>query len=234
MPEFQKRFPSTKVRKQSGRGRYIWLGAILIIAISIGVYVFEFQGTAGNGDFSITLPSAITILTNQTSTRPVTITAFNGFRGTVKLTVSPPANVTATISPANVTGGGTATLSMSASYPGNYTVKVTGTSGNLEHSISPALATALYATLLVNDGTTNGTIEVELYRAEAPKTVANFITLARSGFYTRLVWHRIATNPSVIQTGDPNTRDGGGNRTYVAGECCYWGAGGSSTTIPLE
>jgi len=238
MPPIQKRFPSQKVRKQKGKGRTLLILAALIaiIAIGVGVYVFELSGSANNGDFAISAgaPFGITIRTNQTSTSPITITAANGFRGTVKLTVSAPKNVTATISPLNVTGAGKATLTMMATYPGNYTVKVTGSSGALEHSVSPVVATPVYATLFVGDGTTNGTIEVELYRAQAPKTVNNFVNLAQTNFYNRLVWHRIATNPAVIQTGDPNTKDGGGNRTQVPGECCYWGAGGSQQTVPLE
>lgn len=95
---------------------------------------------------------------------------------------------------------------------------------------SAALNAVVYAKL----NTTQGLIEVELYQGRTPKTVSNFVSLAQTGFYNQLVWHRIATNPFVIQTGDPNTRNGGGNRTYVAGECCYWGSGGSSQTVPLE
>jgi len=76
--------------------------------------------------------------------------------------------------------------------------------------------------------TSNGTIEVELYGNSAPKTVTNFMNLANSGFYTNLVWHRIVkANPAVIQTGDPNTKDGGGDRLH-------WGEGGSPQTVPLE
>jgi dolichyl-diphosphooligosaccharide--protein glycosyltransferase len=74
--------------------------------------------------------------------------------------------------------------------------------------------------------TSKGLIEVELYQSQTPTTVTNFVNLAKSGFYNNLVWHRI--HPGfVIQTGDPNTRNGGGdNKT--------WGQGGSSQTIPLE
>jgi cyclophilin family peptidyl-prolyl cis-trans isomerase len=73
--------------------------------------------------------------------------------------------------------------------------------------------------------TSQGLIEVELYHNSAPKTVDNFINLANSGFYNNLVWHRIAKN-FVIQTGDPNSRNGLNNST--------WGPGGSGQTIPLE
>jgi len=74
--------------------------------------------------------------------------------------------------------------------------------------------------------TSKGLIEVELYQSQTPTTVTNFVNLAKSDFYSNLVWHRI--HPGfVIQTGDPNSRNGGGdNKT--------WGQGGSSQTIPLE
>ncbi len=74
--------------------------------------------------------------------------------------------------------------------------------------------------------TSKGLIEVELYQKAAPKTVTNFVNLANSRFYDNLVWHRIVKG-FVIQTGDPNTRNGGGDRSL-------WGTGGSSQTVPLE
>jgi peptidyl-prolyl cis-trans isomerase B (cyclophilin B) len=72
--------------------------------------------------------------------------------------------------------------------------------------------------------TPQGLIEIELYQNATPKTVTNFVNLANSGFYNNLVWHRIVRQ-FVIQTGDPNSRNGA-NST--------WGQGGSSQTIPLE
>src|SRR5205807_1844762 len=56
--------------------------------------------------------------------------------------------------------------------------------------------------------------------------VNNFVSLAQSGFYRNLVWHRIVQG-FVIQTGDPITLNGGGNRNT-------WGQGGSGQTVPLE
>jgi len=101
-------------------------------------------------------------------------------------------------------------------------VTVTGTSGSLTHSLTPKVATPIYAKF----STTDGTIEVELYQVSTPKTVTNFVNLAKSGFYNNLVWHRIVQG-FVIQTGDPNTVNGGGDRST-------WGTGGSSQTVPLE
>ncbi|MDA4128360.1 MAG: peptidylprolyl isomerase [Thaumarchaeota archaeon] len=74
--------------------------------------------------------------------------------------------------------------------------------------------------------TTLGCIEVELFPSSAPATVANFVSLANSGFYSNLVWHRIVAG-FVVQTGDSLTKNGGGDRSL-------WGTGGSGHTVPLE
>lgn len=74
--------------------------------------------------------------------------------------------------------------------------------------------------------TTQGPMNVELYSCSAPKTIANFISLARNGFYNDLVWHRIVQG-FAIQTGDPTSKNGGGNQTN-------WGSTGSNQTVPLE
>jgi cyclophilin family peptidyl-prolyl cis-trans isomerase len=89
--------------------------------------------------------------------------------------------------------------------------------------VTPVVDTPVYATL----NTTNGTIVVELYRAQTPQTVSNFVNLANQHFYDNLVWHRLSRNPPVIQTGDPYTRYGNTSRST-------WGTGGSPQTIPLE
>jgi len=51
-----------------------------------------------------------------------------------------------------------------------------------------------------------GDVELELFEKNAPKTVANFIKLAESGFYNGTKFHRVI--PSfMIQGGDPNSKD---------------------------
>jgi cyclophilin family peptidyl-prolyl cis-trans isomerase len=74
--------------------------------------------------------------------------------------------------------------------------------------------------------TTQGVMVAQLFASVAPKTVTNFENLANSGFYNDLVWHRIVKG-FVIQTGDPTTKNGGGNEAD-------WGDTGSNTTVPLE
>ena len=74
--------------------------------------------------------------------------------------------------------------------------------------------------------TTQGVMVAQLFPSVAPKTVANFINLANSGFYNDLVWHRIVKG-FAIQTGDPTTKNGGGNPST-------WGQTSSPNTVPLE
>jgi peptidyl-prolyl cis-trans isomerase B (cyclophilin B) len=50
-------------------------------------------------------------------------------------------------------------------------------------------------------------MKVEFYEKDAPNTVKNFISLAKSGFYDGLNFHRVLPN-FVIQGGCPNTRPG--------------------------
>jgi peptidyl-prolyl cis-trans isomerase B (cyclophilin B) len=57
--------------------------------------------------------------------------------------------------------------------------------------------------------TNKGQMHVALYDLEAPKTVANFVKLAESGFYTGLKWHRVIPD-FVIQGGCPNGTGAGG------------------------
>lgn len=57
--------------------------------------------------------------------------------------------------------------------------------------------------------TTEGALTVELLSEAAPKTVNNFVFLARSGFYDGVVFHRIIES-FMIQTGDPTGTGRGG------------------------
>ncbi len=54
-----------------------------------------------------------------------------------------------------------------------------------------------------------GTIELELNVIDAPLTADNFMTLARSGFYDGLSFHRVVPN-YVVQAGDPRGDSEGG------------------------
>jgi peptidyl-prolyl cis-trans isomerase B (cyclophilin B) len=57
--------------------------------------------------------------------------------------------------------------------------------------------------------TEKGTMKVEFFEKDAPNTVANFIKLAKSGFYDGLTFHRVIPD-FVIQGGDPTGTGAGG------------------------
>jgi peptidylprolyl isomerase/peptidyl-prolyl cis-trans isomerase B (cyclophilin B) len=54
-----------------------------------------------------------------------------------------------------------------------------------------------------------GKIVIEFFPEDAPKTVANFVTLARKGFYEGLIFHRVEPG-FVVQGGDPKGTGTGG------------------------
>ena len=57
--------------------------------------------------------------------------------------------------------------------------------------------------------TPKGDILIDLFPEHAPKTVNNFVVLARDGFYDGLTFHRVIPN-FMIQGGDPNGTGTGG------------------------
>ena len=65
------------------------------------------------------------------------------------------------------------------------------------------------ATCRVTIETNRGNIEVELYPEHAPKTVNNFVYLAREGFYDGITFHRVIAN-FMVQGGDPTGTGSGG------------------------
>jgi cyclophilin family peptidyl-prolyl cis-trans isomerase len=65
--------------------------------------------------------------------------------------------------------------------------------------------------------TERGTFVIELYPKVAPKTVENFETLVKKGFYNGLTFHRVVPD-FVVQGGDPDGT----------------GMGGPGYTIPAE
>jgi peptidyl-prolyl cis-trans isomerase B (cyclophilin B) len=57
--------------------------------------------------------------------------------------------------------------------------------------------------------TDRGTMTIEFFEQDAPGTVANFVKLAKSGFYDGVVFHRVIPN-FMIQGGDPTGTGAGG------------------------
>lgn len=57
--------------------------------------------------------------------------------------------------------------------------------------------------------TEKGDMTVQFYDKDAPNTVANFLKLAKSGYYDGVTFHRVI-NDFVIQGGDPTGTGAGG------------------------
>ncbi|ENI8222474.1 peptidylprolyl isomerase [Listeria monocytogenes] len=62
--------------------------------------------------------------------------------------------------------------------------------------------------------TNRGTIRIKLFPEIAPKTVENFVTHSKNGYYDGLIFHRVIPE-FMIQGGDPDGRGTGGE--------CIWG-----------
>jgi PKD repeat protein len=116
-----------------------------------GTYPLTISGTSGpvthtvnvtlvvNGDFSIAVtPASLTINRDGTATYTVTITAGQGFSGTVNLSVSGvPKFANAKFNPISIVNSGTSILTVNTNRNvavGTYTLTITGTDGNRTHS----------------------------------------------------------------------------------------------------
>lgn len=101
----------------------------------------------------------------------------------------------------------------------------TGNSANaaVKSGVTPIPDAEIAVIEMENQGA-YGTIKIELYSNIAPKMVERFKELAREGFYDGTTFHRV--NDSVIQGGDPNSKDadpkndgqGGSQKPDVAAE----------------
>ena len=72
----------------------------------------------------------------------------------------------------------------------------------------------IYAVIDMKD---YGTIKVKLAPEAAPITVENFVSLAKSGFYNGLTFHRIISG-FMMQGGDPDGTGMGGSDKNIKGE----------------
>jgi parallel beta-helix repeat protein len=120
-----------------------------------GNYTLTITGTSGSlqhsttvtlivSDFTISvLPSSQTVVAGNSTNYTATISAVNGFSGTVTFSASGlPTGATANFVPTSVNSAGSSTMTVTTTIttaPGTYTVTVTGTSGSLAHSTTVTL-----------------------------------------------------------------------------------------------
>src|ERR1043166_5808377 len=78
-----------------------------------------------------------------------------------------------------------------------------------QYSSPPAMSIDPAKSYAVTFETSRGTIVCDLFPKEAPKTVNNFVFLARDKFYAGTKFHRVIEN-FMIQGGDPEGTGRGG------------------------
>ena len=70
-------------------------------------------------------------------------------------------------------------------------------------------ATGSVATINTN----HGTIKIQLFDELVPKTVKNFVELAKKGYYNGIIFHRVIPD-FMIQGGDPTGTGAGGESSF--------------------
>jgi peptidyl-prolyl cis-trans isomerase B (cyclophilin B) len=116
-------------------------------------------------------------------------------------------NTTTTTLPATTT---TPTTAKPVPYPAGCVATVPKTGAKPQNLKAPAMTIDATKTYTADLSTSCGDVVIALDAKNAPKSVNNFVYLARQGFYDGLKWHRVATNPPIIQGGDPLGNGGGG------------------------
>jgi cyclophilin family peptidyl-prolyl cis-trans isomerase len=97
-----------------------------------------------------------------------------------------------------------------------------GQNNNSQNTVQQEASPTVMPTVAPNDiisatmatiHTAKGDIVIQLYPQDAPKTVENFATLAKMGYYNGLTFHRVEPG-FVIQGGDPNGNGTGGTSIF--------------------
>lgn len=78
-----------------------------------------------------------------------------------------------------------------------------------QYSAAPAMTIDTSKKYAATINTSRGTIVIDLFAADAPLTVNNFVFLAREGFYDGLKFHRVIAD-FMVQGGDPTGTGSGG------------------------
>lgn len=185
-----------------------------------------------NPDFSIAAsPGSSTVTAGSSTTYTTTITALNGFTGTVSFSVSGlPSNTTASFNPTTVAGSGNSSLLVSTTSgtpAGTFPLTITGTSGSLSHSAS--------VTLVVNAVTTpNFTISAtpSSRTVTAGSGTTYTASVAAVNGFTGTVGFSVSGLPSgATASFSPTSVAGSGSSTLSVSTSSSTPAGTSTLTI---
>ena len=101
---------------------------------------------------------------------------------------------------------------MDVQVPGTPTprlMQLPGGGSYMQYAAPPLMTIDTAANYSASIRTNQGSMTVQLFASNAPKTVNNFIFLAREGFYNGLIFHRVIPQ-FMIQGGDPTGTGSGG------------------------
>jgi hypothetical protein len=171
-------------------------------------------------DYAITANVAsVEINAGSNGSSTITITPLNHFSGIVSLSTSGTAGLTSTINPANIPGGsGIATLTFSSSTAGNYTVTVTGSNGNLTHTVMVNVQVVDFTVT-----TTPTTITIL-----AGSTGNSVVTIAALNRFNGTVTLSLTPSTGLTATAVPNSVAGSGSSTV---SMSAWTAGNYTVTV---
>src|SRR5207237_247353 len=188
--------------------------------------IFKFQ------DFRVSATSPSTVAPGSTSSSTITLTAVNGFAGTITISDTVPSGLTCgSVTPGSITGSGTSTLSCSSttqnvftvtsnhgtatvsctsSSPATYSLTITGTSGGLTHTATASFTfLAIHGSLALNvpstqtvDELTNVTFRVTGVDSSVP---APSLAISASQLPTGATFSSTqGTSPSGVFTWTPS------------------------------
>jgi hypothetical protein len=174
---------------------------------------FQFPSCSGTPGFSLTAsPGSQNVVQGGRTTYTATVTPFNGFSGTVSLTVSGcPTGATCTLNPTSINvppaGNSTLTVQTSSSTPtGTYTLTIKGTSGSLTESTT--------VTLVVSSFTLSATPASQTVKKGASTTYTAKVT-AVNGFNGVVMFSVSGVPAKSTATFNPTTVTGHGSTTLT-------------------
>jgi hypothetical protein len=156
---------------------------------------FKFGSCGGSGDFSISAsPSSMNVVQGSSGTSSISTAVTSGSAGTVNLSASvTPTGPSVSVSPASVTAGGSATLTVtvgSSIATGIYTVTISGVEGSNAHSTTvsvnvtaatPNFTIAANPTSLSLQQNTSGTSTISTTQVGGAGTINLNATVSPSG-----------------------------------------------------
>lgn len=134
-------------------------------------------------------------------------------------TAQPAANAPKAVSPSTASPGKSAAAPAAPAGPAP-------SPGNMQGAINATMSVA-----------GRGDIVIALYPKAAPKTVAHFVNLIKSGFYNGILFHRVVPG-FVVQAGDPASKSYTPQEVAAKddgqGSTIGLGGGGSGQNVPFE